>query len=394
MMLLEWLLICLEWALLVPVTVLSAQVLLASLPPRQIPNGEGKRPSIAVLVPAHNEANGISATLATILPQLGERDRLLVVADNCNDATARVATAADAEVVERYDDLRRGKGYALDFGVRHLEKHPPEVVVIIDADCQADAGLIDRVSRLCQAAERPVQALYLMRAPAGAGLGTRIAEFAWLVKNLVRPLGFARLGLPCQLMGSGMAFPWKVIRAVNLASGELVEDLKLGLELARARKPALFCRDVRVTSEFPSANDGLAGQRKRWEHGHLGMMIKCGPLLFIDALKTGNIPLLALVFDLSVPPLALLALLCLFMSVITGGWWVSSGMALPFTLAGATMLAMGFAIVIAWASFGRRVISLASLAYAPVYAVLKIPLYLKFLRKRQVEWVRSSRDGE
>ena len=52
-----------------------------------------------------------------------------------------------------------------------------------------------------------LQALDLMRSPEGAGLKTRIAEFAWVVKNQVRPLGYHHLGLPCQLMGTGMAFP-------------------------------------------------------------------------------------------------------------------------------------------------------------------------------------------
>jgi len=49
--------------------------------------------------------------------------------------------------------------------------------------------------------------------------------------------------------------------------------------------------------------------------------------------------------------------------------------------------------LIAWVRYGRQVISLASLAYAPFYALWKIPLYLKFMAKRQVEWVRSRRDG-
>ena len=51
-------------------------------------------------------------------------DRLLVVADNCSDDTAAVARAAGAEVTERSDVERRGKGYALDHGVRHLAADP------------------------------------------------------------------------------------------------------------------------------------------------------------------------------------------------------------------------------------------------------------------------------
>jgi len=53
---------------------------------------------------------------------------------------------------------------------------------------------------------------------------------------------------------------------------------------------------------------------------------------------------------------------------------------------------LGLAVMLAWAAFGRQVISLASLCYAPIYALLKIPVYLNFLVKRQVSWVRSKRD--
>lgn len=63
-----------------------------------------------------------------------------MVADNCTDDTARLASAAGAEVIERHDALLRGKGYALDFGVRHLAQQPPDVVIVVDADCQVAEG--------------------------------------------------------------------------------------------------------------------------------------------------------------------------------------------------------------------------------------------------------------
>src|SRR5262245_56077892 len=52
------------------------------------------RRRIAVLVPAHNESTGLLQTLADIQTQILPGDRLLVVADNCVDDTAAVASAA------------------------------------------------------------------------------------------------------------------------------------------------------------------------------------------------------------------------------------------------------------------------------------------------------------
>jgi len=53
---------------------------------------------VAVLVPAHNESTNVLPTIAYLRRQLGPRDRLLVIADNCNDNTAELARAAGAQV--------------------------------------------------------------------------------------------------------------------------------------------------------------------------------------------------------------------------------------------------------------------------------------------------------
>ena len=59
---------------------------------------------------------------------------------------------------------------------------------------------------------------------------------------------------------------------------------------------------------------------------------------------------------------------------------------------GKIIVVLGFTVLMAWAFFGRHIISLKQLCYAPIYALVKIPLYIKFFVNRQVEWVRSKRD--
>jgi cellulose synthase/poly-beta-1,6-N-acetylglucosamine synthase-like glycosyltransferase len=336
----------------------------------------------------------IAETLRSIVAQLVPGDRLVVVADNCTDETAAIAVAAGAEVVEREDKERRGKGYALDFGIRYLERNPSEVVVIVDADCQVEAETIDRLARLCGQTSRPVQALYLMRSPKGAGVMTRVSEFAWIVKNHVRPLGYHHLGLPCQLMGTGMAFPWSRISTAALASGHIVEDLVLGIDLTRSGAPPLFCPDALVTSFFPSSAEGTRAQRTRWEHGHLGTILGYAPDLFVEAISRRSVNLMALALDLCVPPLGLLMLLLLAVLAASAVLFAITGIALPFWLAAAALGTLLSAVLLSWMRYGRQVISLSSLAYAPVYALWKLPLYLKFMVRRQVEWIRSKRGGD
>jgi glycosyltransferase involved in cell wall biosynthesis len=238
--------------------------------------GAGTR--VVVLVPAHNESTNLVPTLADIKAQLRAGDRLLVVADNCSDDTADVASAAGVDVVVRHDPIRRGKGYALDFGIRHLSADAPDIVIIIDADCRLADGALDRLAAACALTHRPVQALDLMIAPDQSPINFKVAEFAWRVKNWVRPLGLRALGLPCQLMGTGMAFPWDIISSANLANKLIIEDMKLGLDLALAGSAPVFCPFPGVISDFPVTVDGAQIQRQRWEQGHIGAIVTIVPL--------------------------------------------------------------------------------------------------------------------
>ncbi len=378
----------------VPVAVLLVQAVAAMKRTRVTSLHTEWRPSVAVLVPAHNEAQGIAATIASIRQQLRDGDRLLIVADNCSDDTVAVALAAGAAVLERSNLEQRGKGYALDYGVQHLAHSPPEVVLMIDADCRLLAGTIDRLACMAMTTLRPVQALDLMRAHTDGGLKMRIAEFAWIVKNHVRPLGFLRLGLPCQLMGTGMAFPWSLIEKAGLATGHLAEDMQLGIEMARRNAAPVFCPEACVISYFPQGEEAARMQRTRWEHGHMSMILHHGLPLLVQGLRRGDRMLIALALDMCVPPVALLTLATValfFGAVLT--YFVFEWLA-PLLLASASLLGLTLAVLLAWQRFGRHVVSLNDLLSATTYIVWKLPLYLKFLVSRQVEWVRAKRDAD
>jgi cellulose synthase/poly-beta-1,6-N-acetylglucosamine synthase-like glycosyltransferase len=378
--------------LLVPATVLFVEVAAAIIPgaARSLSIANGS-PRVAVLIPAHDEETTIARTLRSIAPQLGPGDRLLVVADNCADETEQIARNEGAEAIGRQNTELRGKGYALDYGVRHLEKDPPDVVIIVDADCVVEPGSVAVLAATAQALGAPVQSVDLMRAPEGAGLRLRIAEFAWLIKNKVRPLGLQRMGLPCQLMGTGMAFPWTCMQATTLATGHITEDLKLGIDLARRGHPPRFCTAALVSSEFPTSSEGVRSQRTRWEHGHLQSILSDGPKLLLQAAVRGDASLAAMALDLSVPPLALLAML------IAASWAISllleltARVSLPLWVTTAAAVLFGSAVMLSWGRFGRRTVSGRDLALASVYAICKLPLYLRFLLKPQSKWVRSKR---
>ncbi len=377
--------------LALPIGMLALQVA-AACRRRSPPPPSGPRPTLAVLVPAHNERVGVAPTLQSIRSQLRPGDRLLVVADNCSDDTAAVARAEGAEVIERRSDTDRGKGHALAFGVDHLRAAPPALLVIIDADCQLREGTLDALASTCTRHAAPAQALDLMVCGDASGPNRRLAEFAWRVKNWVRPRGGAALGLPCALMGTGMAFPWPLIATAGLASSSLVEDMQLGLGLALAGHPAVFCEEGLVVSRFPDSEQAAASQRTRWEHGHLGMIGQQLPTLLAAAWRRRSIRLLAMALDLAIPPLALLVLLVAALWVGTGlVAWAGAGL-LAWQLTSGVALVLVVSVLVAWVGWGRAVLRPQDLLAVPGYALSKLGLYARFWSRRQKEWVRTDRE--
>lgn len=385
------------WALALLALALSGlllgEVLAAGLPGLEASAQEQSPPEpLAVLIPAHDEAAVLAQTLASLQLQLRPADRVIVVADNCTDETADIARSAGATVLERNDPERRGKGYALDYGLQALSTHPPETVIVVDADCLILPGALAQLQRQTRLSGRPAQAVYLMERPPAPGAKDRVSAFAFKVKNWVRPLGLTRLGWPCLLTGTGMAFPWAAIAAVNLASGHIVEDMKLGLDLAIAAYPPQLCPAAQVRGQLPAAGAARISQRTRWEHGHLQVLRQYVPRLLAAATRQRRWDLAVLALDLAVPPLSLLVLFGLGGAAIASAWGVFSGVWGPaglFAAAGGCLL---IAILTAWARFGREEISLRQLLGFPLYVLWKIPLYFRFLLKPQSQWIRTERD--
>lgn len=388
------LLILVAVGLFVPAFVLFLECTLAAALARR-PSRERtaiRRPTVAVLVPAHNEEPVIEGTILSLRPQLAPTDRLIVIADNCTDGTATVARAAGATVIARDDPPRRGKGYALEYGVRYLSREPPEVVVFVDADCTLHPGALERLSRQAAASVRPIQARNMVVPPAGAGPLHSLSAFAFLIKNVVRPSGLARVGLPCPLMGTGMAFPWSTINTAPLATGALAEDLQLGSDLALAGHPPMYCFEALVTSPLATHWRASETQRRRWEYGHLATLVSRGPRLLRAAVLHLHLDLLALALDLCVPPLSLLmlvwvgALVAAVTAGVLGASWV------PTILLGIVGSLVFLSITEAWISFGRRAFPLSTLLIVPFYIFKKIPMYVGFLGRRKRDWVRTERE--
>jgi cellulose synthase/poly-beta-1,6-N-acetylglucosamine synthase-like glycosyltransferase len=375
-----------------PTVVLACEMLAAIWPRRsRALDPNLARPRCAVLIPAHNEAAGIAATIASLRTQLSDGDRLVVIADNCSDATAEIARREGAEAIERTDLQRRGKGFALEFGLKHLENSPPEIVVLIDADTRAHRDALAWLVGDAQRRQAPVQGVFT-DAPRSGGPREQWSAFALTFKNLVRPLGLHRLGLPCLLCGSGMAFPWPVIRKAELGTGNIVEDMKLGIDLARAGHPPRFCVEARFESDEAPNLLSAAKRRTRWEHGHVITILTQAPRLMLTGALTLRPRLAALALELAVPPMSLLVLVQAVVVAICLISWQLGGSVLPLLIMTGGLFLAAVTILTAWLFFGRRLISPKFLCLLPFYVLWKVPIYLKLMVAPQRSWVRTERN--
>jgi glycosyltransferase involved in cell wall biosynthesis len=348
---------------------------------------------IAVLIPAHNEEEIIDSTLTSIKQELGTRNMIFVIADNCDDETGVIASRHGVYVFNRSNPKQIGKGYALDFGVSQIKSMgiSPDVLLIMDADCKVSGRGFNEIAQLAVHLIRPIQGGYLMHAVEGSRTGQKLAEFAWLIKNLIRPSGLRNLGMPCQLFGSGMALPWSLIDEVNFKSSNIVEDLEMGVKFALQGFPPFFHSGLVVSSQFPASELGASQQRKRWEHGYLTSILTLAPRLIRHGIVNRNLQSVAMLLDLIVPPLSLLVLILLACVVLAISFTMHSVnfIILFFSLALLSMLVM--AIGLSWHRYGRTIISGKELAYIPIYVIKKLPMYVMFFVNREKKWRKTPR---
>lgn len=386
-MLLAWIVAALAS---VPLILLTAEFLVALIARSQpLPDG-APPPPFAVLMPAHNEALGIKAAVIAARAQLRPCDSLIVIADNCTDRTAAEARQAGAFVVVRTNPHALGKGFALAFGRDVLKSRPPSVVIILDADCTPAPGTLARLAAVAAYHQAAVQGRFLLTLPAGSSDVVGISTFAFQIRNHVRQRGLFQMAGVALLQGTGMAFPWEIFKSCTLATPNLVEDLRLGLDLFLAGERIYFDEAALITSSA-SSQAATVTQRTRWEHGQIATAARYVPRLVSAALQ-GRKGALLLALDLAVPPLSLLAvtLACTFIILILLAWL--TGNAAPLLMMAAGSALFFASSLLAWHRWGRDVLPPGALARLPRYILWKLPIYGRLVGRRQKIWLRTSRE--
>lgn len=346
-----------------------------------------------VIVPAHDEAANIAQTVGSLrcLEWPGACFQIWVIADNCSDDTAERAREAGAQVLERFDTEQRGKGYALAFAFeKSRERGFAEAVVVVDADSEASANLLEAIAARIEAGADAVQTHYGVLNPM-ASWRTRLVTIAMSAFHLVRSRARERLGVSCGIRGNGWCVTHRALRQVPYQAYSLTEDLEFGIDLGLAGIRVAYADEARVVAEMVSGEANARRQRERWEGGRFALIrTRVRPLLAAAWNQRSRV-CLDLALDLLVLPLSYVALNVLLLLLLALAAASLAPGFLPWVIGAAGALAvLIFYVGRGWRLSGVGWIGLFDLARAPLFVVWKLWVMLR--RKPSAEWVRTGRE--
>jgi cellulose synthase/poly-beta-1,6-N-acetylglucosamine synthase-like glycosyltransferase len=383
----------------VPLAGMVAYLLLvagaAARPWRAAPPAQQQH-TFRVVIPAHNEA----LVLEPVLRRLRELDYLrtqvevVVVADNCTDATAEIARSCGVRVIERASSTERGKGHAVAYAFETLRGESFDAYVVLDADTFVEPDLLTVFNNYLGRGHRVIQAHYDVLNPWDSHR-TALMHVALSIFNYVRPLGRRALGLSTGLKGNGMCFAKQVIDRYPWNSYSLAEDIEYTTTLLRHGEHIIFAPEARVSAQMPIARSQATSQRVRWEAGRLQLARRDGVRLVGQGLLKLNAQLFDWGMDLIIPPLAALTMAVMggAVAAVTTAVWLPTPklvlLAWAWTvLVVALMLFVGIAMRV-----GRMPLAAYRVMMnAPRYVIWKLWVYIRMaMRPSPQSWVRTQR---
>jgi glycosyltransferase involved in cell wall biosynthesis len=358
------------------------------------------RMRMILLIPAHNEAEGLGEVLDKMKETLrwpADRFEIVVIADNCTDDTAKIAGARATVLVRNIPEIR-GKGQALHWAIEeHLRvwPRPFDAVIVIDADSVVNQGFLFAMQGALASGASVAQAhdtVWNVRDSWRTSL--MFAGFSAI--NYLRPLGRSAFGWSVGLKGNGMCFSRELLLKYGHPAGSVAEDLEQGMRYLSDGIKVAFAPGAVVRAKMPVGAKAAVSQRARWEGGRWHVSKVWIPRLlarFVAGVAKGRLDGAALdgVMEMVIPPLG--NLVALAACALALGWfcpgrlWTAGG-------AAAALVMVALHVLLAQILAQAPAIVYARLLMAPVYVAWKGWMFVqrKVTRTGVNEgWVRTAR---
>ena len=245
----------------------------------------------AVLISARNESAVITQLIDSIKAQTYPQKyiTIFVAADNCTDNTAQLARDAGAVVYERFNKVKVGKGYALEYLIdcitRDYADDPFDAYFVFDADNVLDENYIAEMNKTFSEGYRIVTSY---RNSKNYGDNWISAGYAlWFLresKYLNNPR--MMLGTSCAVSGTGFMFAREVIEKYGgWKFFLLTEDIQFTIDNVINGEIIGYCQKAMLYDEQPVTFKQSWNQRLRWAKGYLQVFRNYGGALLANIFK-------------------------------------------------------------------------------------------------------------
>ncbi|MEG1656868.1 MAG: glycosyltransferase family 2 protein [Christensenellaceae bacterium] len=247
-------------------------------PAKELKQTEKKQHRFAVIICARNEQNVIVQLIDSLQKQDYDKSlyHCFVVADNCTDDTAKVSKDSGATVFERFNIQKKGKGFALQWGIAKLlkeYKNEFDAICVFDADNLAAPDFLTEMNKaLCSDAH--VALGYRDSKNIHDSWISETYSLYWLMLMRFYHTPRHKMGLSSMVGGTGFAFKISALGKDGWCTHSLTEDVEFSIQQICAGHHIIPARKAVFFDEQPVSLKVSIRQRMRWMIGG----IQCIPL--------------------------------------------------------------------------------------------------------------------
>ena len=248
------------------------------------------------IICARNESKVIANLIDSIYSQDYPKElmKVFVCADNCTDNTKEIARAHGATVYEHFDNVHKGKCYALDYIVKEILKDQSnssiEAYFVFDADNLVSKNYTAEMNKVFDYGFK-VSTSFRSTKNFNDSITAACSGIMFLRENVITHHSRARLNLSTYVAGTGFYVSKDIIEKLNgWPFTSIIEDIDFSSYCARENIKIGYCEDAVFYDEQPKKFKDANTQHLRWLKG----TYQCGSKYSRSLLKNAFNPHLKL----------------------------------------------------------------------------------------------------